>query len=111
MESVKRKRNFLHFLFAACFLLASCGGVDSGAEENGRLYISHTTLTVGVGESIQLTTTYTPVTDRAISVDWRSADSAIATVVNGLVTGVAPGKTLVIAQTGEKSASCKIVVK
>jgi len=111
MENVKKKMKFLPLLFAACCAFASCGGTDSGAEENGRLYISHTTLTVGVGESIQLTTTYTPVTDRAIPVDWRSADSAIATVVNGLVTGVAPGKTLVIAQTGEKSASCKIVVK
>ncbi|MBQ8885143.1 MAG: Ig-like domain-containing protein [Clostridia bacterium] len=91
--------------------LCSCGATDSGAEENSRLILSRSEIEIQEGESFRLTTTFKPVSERVKVVVWRSADSAIATVEDGLVTGIQAGETFITAQTNEKTVSCKVVVK
>ena len=75
--------------------------------------ISLTDASVSVGNTATLTVTYTPEdanTGKAIS-SWTSSNNAIATVANGVVTGVSEGTATITATTeGGKSASCTVTV-
>lgn len=44
------------------------------------------------------------------TVVWTSSDSSVATVNNGVVTGVKPGETIITAKIGAEQAICKVVV-
>lgn len=69
--------------------------------------------TVAVGSTTTLTVTYTPAdanTGKAIST-WTSGNNAVATVANGVVTGISAGTTTITATTeGGKTASCTVTV-
>ena len=71
------------------------------------------TVTVGVAESFTLVPTITPENATDKSVTWTSSKPAVATVKDGVITGVSEGTTIVIAKTvdGAKTASCTITVK
>ena len=60
-----------------------------------------TTLTVG--ETDQLTATVEPADATNTAVTWSSSDEGIATVSNGLVTGVAPGNATITVTTADGS--------
>jgi len=68
---------------------------------------------VAVGSTTTLTVTYTPAdanTGKAIST-WTSSNTAVATVANGVVTGVSAGTATITATTeGGKTASCTVTV-
>ncbi len=69
--------------------------------------------TVAVGSTTTLTVTYTPAdanTGKAIST-WTSSNNAVATVANGVVTGISAGTATITATTeGGKTASCTVTV-
>ena len=44
------------------------------------------------------------------TVVWTSSDSSVATVNNGVVTGVKPGEAIITAKIGAEQAICKVVV-
>lgn len=68
-------------------------------------------LTLAVGETAQLAATAEPINASHFDVTWTVADPAIATVDNqGVVTAVAPGKTVVTASCEEITASCEVTV-
>ena len=73
------------------------------------------TATVGIGESITLTVSYTPSdANEGKAVAWGSADESIATVNNGVVTGVAAGTTTITATSTTDpniKATCNVTVK
>ena len=48
--------------------------------------------------------------DLGLDVEWSSANVNIATVDNGKVFGVAPGKTSVTAKVGEQTLTCEVTV-
>ncbi len=62
--------------------------------------LSHDSMTLGIGESEQLTATVSPAGATNKNVTWTSNNSSIATVdESGLVTGVAPGNTTIVVET------------
>ena len=71
------------------------------------------TVTVGVAESFTLVPTITPENATDKSVTWTSSKPAVATVKDGVITGVSEGTAIVIAKTvdGAKTASCTVTVK
>ena len=75
--------------------------------------ISLTDASVAVGGTTTLTVVYTPSdanTGKAIT-SWTSSNTGVATVDNGVVTGITAGTSTITATTeGGKSASCTVTV-
>lgn len=67
------------------------------------------TAKIAVGETVTLTASVTP-TDKASQLVWSSSNEAVATVANGVVTGVAAGEAKIKAAVGEISAEATITV-
>ena len=72
------------------------------------LLISEGNITVDVGEQKQITATVIPDNATYKNVTWESANPGIATVNNGLITGVSSGNTVVKVVT-EKKQITKII--
>jgi uncharacterized protein YjdB len=73
--------------------------------------LSKTLLELKEGESEQLKATVLPVNATDKRVTWSTSDVSIATVSDGKVTAVKAGEAVITAKAGEKSATCKVVVK
>jgi uncharacterized protein YjdB len=71
------------------------------------------TLTVGVGTTQTLTVAFTPANAGNKNVSWSSSSNAIATVANGVVTGVASGSTTitVTSEDGGFTDTCTVTVQ
>ena len=67
---------------------------------------------IEIGETFQLTETVLPANATNKSVTWSSSNTSVATVVGGLVTGVAVGSAAITVTTvdGGKTATCAITV-
>lgn len=69
--------------------------------------------TVKVGKTVELTVTISPdnATDKAVT--WQSSNTSIATVADGIVTGVAEGTATITVTThdGSKTTTCEVTVE
>ena len=72
--------------------------------------LDKTSETVTEGDKITLVATVTPDDATDPSVTWRTSDGKVATVVDGVVTAVAPGTATITAIAGGKEATCEITV-
>ena len=71
------------------------------------LTLDKTSLTLKVGESSTLKATVNPSN---AELAWRSSDSSIATVFNGIVTAVKTGNATITLTAGNKTAHCAVQV-
>jgi len=74
--------------------LYTVGGITAVSEVN----LAPTELTLSVGQSQQLTASVLPAYATYPDIAWISGDASIATVNDGIVTGVKPGKTTITAR-------------
>lgn len=116
---MKRKRisKVICLSMAAMFALVGCTQKDDtpsntdpepspGNEQTqSGLKLSETSLSLQVAESKTLT-----VRGAEGTVTWTTSSSAIATVKNGVVTGVAEGTAFITATVGEEELTCIVVV-
>lgn len=65
-------------------------------------------LVKGATETLAAIVLPTTATDKAVT--WKSSDTAVATVENGVVTAVAAGNATITAKAGEKTATCAVTV-
>lgn len=85
---------------------------------NGGAPVSHTTAlsldktnaTVSVGGTLTLKATLTP-SDSVDGVSWSTSNSSVATVSNGVVTGVKAGSAVITATSNNIKATCNVTVK
>ena len=75
--------------------------------------LSKTELTLTVGDSHTLTATVSPSNATNKNVTWRSSNTAVATVTNGVVKGLKEGTATITVTTadGGKTATCSVTVK
>lgn len=71
--------------------------------------ISHTDVTLAVGETFKLT--LKDGSGNAVSVEWKIADSSICSVSGNTVTGLAAGTTTVSVEYGGETYNCTVRVK
>ena len=104
-------KKLLIIALAACALVA-CKKSDSKSDPSGPtgqviLTLDKTQLSVKVGESATINAYVTP---EGTAILWESSAPAIATVANGVVTGVAKGNAIVTATAGDQSVRCIVNV-
>ena len=89
----------IYMIFSIVVLIAGCDPyVRTEVEES--LYINHQSLSMFVGEQMQLSASPTELT-----CSWESEDASVATVsASGLVSAVGPGSTYIVATSGNRSA-------
>ena len=73
------------------------------------LAITPATASVAVGKTVTLKAVKTP-SNATATLTWSSSDETIATVANGVVTGVKEGKATITVAEGEISATCEVTV-
>ncbi|HJB43629.1 MAG TPA: Ig-like domain-containing protein, partial [Candidatus Coprenecus merdipullorum] len=74
--------------------------------------LSHMSVTLSTGETIELTATVYPenATDKTIT--WSSSNPGVATVVDGRVTALTIGSATITAQSSNGlSATCRVTVE
>ena len=79
---------------------ASCVVTVKAATQSASITLDKTTAEVGVGQSVTLKATTTPA--EGVSVKWTSSDATVATVKDGVVTGVKTGRATITAALLEK---------
>ena len=74
--------------------------------------LSHTEISVEKGKSTEIIATITPENATNKGVAWKSSDEKVATVENGVVTGVGEGSAVITATTkdGSFSKECNVTV-
>jgi uncharacterized protein YjdB len=94
---------------AACAVTVQTEAVSTAVDS---VSLSPATLTVLVGGARSLTATVSPAEATNKAVTWASGDTAVATVTNGVVTGVAVGTATITVTTadGGKTATCAVTV-
>ena len=81
------------------------------ADEPTRISLDTTELVLTVGQSSQaLKVSPTPWNAPMSEITWTSADEAVATVAEGVVTGIGGGSTVITAHCGELTADCAVTV-
>ena len=74
--------------------------------------LNMTSMTVNVGQTMQLSATITPANATDKTVMWKSSDAAVAYVSqDGVVMGVSAGAATISATAGEHTADCSVTVE
>lgn len=73
--------------------------------------LNKSTTSLKVGEKETLKATITPSYATNADIIWSSTNSGIASVTDGVVTGVSDGVATITASAGGKSASCEVTVR
>lgn len=105
---MRKIQKFLKVLFVLSLLFVGIENVAFADDVPVNIAVTGITLnehsaTLTVGETDQLTATILPPNATNTSVTWNSSDEGVATVSDGLVTGVAVGNTTITVTTTDGS--------
>lgn len=76
-----------------------------------KIYLDFKAINLYVGDSKTVSAVVTPANAVNRTVTWSSSDNSIASVNNGVITGVKAGSVIVTATAGGKSASVTVTVR
>lgn len=93
--------------YAETGLADHIAAIESWAEQVTAITLSANTLSLNADTPSTLTATTTP---SGVTVTWSSSDPTIATVANGVVTGVSNGNCVITASAGDLFATCAVTV-
>ena len=93
------------------------GGAGGGSGGGGGapvavtgITLNQASATIGIGETLSLTYTITPVNATDKTVTWTSSDETVATVENGVIKAIKAGEATITAKVGDKTATCAVTV-
>lgn len=99
------------FICSAALMAGSC---EKQLETEGyrpeAIQLDRESLTMEVGEQVQLTARPNPSVAHELTFQWTSSDQAVVTVNSGLVTAEGPGEAVVTASYGNVSAALNVSV-
>ncbi len=98
------KRIFL-FLAASMVLFTAC---EKEVKVTG-VSLNETSLLIGLDETATITATIQPSGAEG-TIEWASSNPDVATVVNGVVTGISEGVANIVASVETYTASCQVTV-
>lgn len=107
----KLRKRFTAVMISVVIALGACAGLlglygcSSGCGGDA-ITLSKRSISIGEGESYTLTVVGADKNE----VEWRSDNTAVATVSNGVVTGVSAGTASVTATAGKATAVCSVTV-
>jgi len=107
-----KKHILLTFGFVAFLTTGFLSCKDNEPDDTNKptaIELSKTEIQVEEGKTANLAVKFTP-TDAIGDIVWSVEDETIATVENGIVTGVKTGSTTVVATCGSLTASCQVTV-
>ena len=117
-------RTLFFAMFMTCIGFSGCDENNDDDPENGNeevdnivsvtgVVLDETSITTNVDGSITLTATILPDNASDKGITWKSSDLSIATVNDGIVTGIAPGKATiaVITKDGNITAECEVSIE
>jgi len=90
------------------FTVSQAGVPDIDVES---VTLDITEITLVEGDEADLKATVLPENATDPTVTWTTSDESVATVADGKMTAVAPGKATITAQAGEKTATCAVTVE
>ncbi len=73
--------------------------------------LNQATATVNVDKTVTLTASAVPVGADISALTWESSDATVATVVDGVVTGLKAGTATITAKVGDFTATCTVTVE
>ncbi len=82
-----------------------------GGTEVSSVSLNYKTMYLNIGQSKTVTATVKPSSALNKTVTWSSSDNSIATVNNGVITGIKEGTVKITATASGKSASVEIIVR
>ena len=107
-------KKYLLSAFAIVALLCiACGGDDgvSTTVPVSGIKLDKSSLSLEIGQKATLTATIAPADATNKSITWSTTNQTIATVSNGVVTGVATGETTITAKTNDGGFTASATVK
>lgn len=101
---------------AALLAMTNFIGCKNDDDDDGDVAVTEVKFTstvteVTVGKTITLKAEVLPADATNKTVTWTSSDATVATVKDGVVTGVKAGETTITASAGGKNATVKVTVK
>jgi len=97
-----------------CDIMATCLGITTTCHvtvvEPISVTLDQTEITLEQTKQITLNATVTPESTTGVTVTWTSTDNSIATVEEGVVTGIGVGECDIIASYYDKQAVCHVTV-
>ena len=102
-------------ILASVLVFAGCENMQLEPEKGPvqSVTLNSTSMEIEVGQSQTLTATISPSDAENQKVIWSSSNSSVATVADGVVTGVSVGNATITAKSddGGKTATCEVIVK
>ena len=102
------KANKFFAIALAALMIVGCKTPGQQEVSVNSIKLDKEVLQIKKGETAQLKATVDPA--GAAEVTWQSSNEAVATVADGLVTGIAVGDAYIVATADTKTARCKVTV-
>lgn len=109
LDSVLKKKiiKFGALLMVLFFLF----GCHSKKTKVSQIILDKATIEIYVGEKDIIKAQAIAENDQNVTIEWTSSHPDIATVIDGEITGITPGKATISAKVGKKISTCLITVK
>lgn len=102
-------------ILASVLVFAGCENMELEPEKVPvqSVTLNSTSMEIEVGQSQTLTATISPSDAENQKIIWSSSNSSVATVADGVVTGVSAGNATITAKSddGGKTATCEVEIK